>query len=192
MIQHHPDEFLKQFKTLFISRRLFELMKRQDDECLTDIHRAVKWFYILKSAFGGHMVNANFGYGTTDRSRLNILDLEETILQIHWRLAKVYLENEPYERVIARYDRPHTFFYLDPPYYGYKVYRHNFEPADFEALSGLLGRLKGKFIVSLNDHPEVRRIFRTFRIRQVRVKYSANHPSTGRAEGRRELLITNY
>jgi hypothetical protein len=52
VIQHHPEEFLRQFKTLLISRKIFELMKRHDDECLTDIHRAVKWFYLLRIAFG--------------------------------------------------------------------------------------------------------------------------------------------
>jgi DNA adenine methylase len=62
---------------------------------MTDIQRAVKWFYLLKAAFGGHMVKSNFGYGTTDRSRLNIVDLEETILQIHWRLASVTIETLP-------------------------------------------------------------------------------------------------
>ncbi len=85
---------------------------------MTDIQRAVKWFYLLKAAFSGHMVKSSFGYGTTDRSRLNILDLEETILQIHWRLAQVTIENLPYRDILDRYDWSHTFFYLDPPYYG--------------------------------------------------------------------------
>ena len=39
VIQHHPEEFLRQFKILFVSRRIFELLKHHDDECLTDIHR---------------------------------------------------------------------------------------------------------------------------------------------------------
>ncbi len=120
VIQHHPEKFLRQFKTLFISRRIFDLLKRHDDECLTDIHRAVKWFYLLKQSFAGHMVNSNFGYGTSSLPRLNLLNLEEAIMQIHWRLARVYVENEPYKSVIGRYDRPHTFFYLDPLLLWYK------------------------------------------------------------------------
>ncbi len=39
VIQHHPQEFLKQFKTLFVSRRIFDLLKRHDDEWMTDIQR---------------------------------------------------------------------------------------------------------------------------------------------------------
>ncbi len=156
---------------------------------MTDIHRAVKWFYLLKAAFGGHMVKSSFGYGTTDRSRPNILDLEVTILQIHWRLAPVTIENLPYREILGRYDRPHTFFYLDPPYYGLKVYRLNFERKDFEALA----RIKGKFLISLNDQPEVRRLFRDFKGRPVALKYSCmSAKSPGCAKPRGELLISNY
>jgi len=192
IIQHHPEEFLKQFKTLFISRTLFDLLKRHDDECLTDIHRAVKWFYILKVCFGGRAVNPSFGTGTTHSRGLNLLDLEETIVQIHWRLARVTIENKPYQEVIAIYDRPHTFFYLDPPYFGIKAYRLNFEPGDFEELASVLEGLRGKFLLSLNDHPEVRRLFAGFNIKPVTLKYSVMRKPGARASLRRELLLSNY
>jgi hypothetical protein len=38
-----------------------------------------------------------------------------------------------------------TFFHLDPPYHGYKVYRHNFRPEDFEQLAAAVALLRGKF-----------------------------------------------
>ncbi len=192
VIQHHPEEFLRQFKTLFISRRLFELAKLTDDQVMTDIQRAVKWFYLLKTAFGSRMQKPTFGYATEGPSRLNLIDLEQTILEIHWRLARVTIENLPYGDVLDRYDRPHAFFYLDPPYYGIKVYRFNFEPADFEALAAALAGIKGKFLMSLNDHPAVRRIFASFRIEEVKLKYSCTSPSKGRDKARTELLIRNY
>lgn len=191
VVQHHPEEFLRQFKTLFVSRRIFDLLKRHDDECLTDIHRAVKWFYILKTAFAGHIDKPNFGYGTDRPSSLNLLNLEETVLQIHWRLARVYLENRAYKDVIARYDRPHTFFYVDPPYYGMDVYRFNFKPEDFAELAEVLCGVKGKFLMSLNDTKEVRRIFGGFRIQAVTTKYSGGREEDSRGTGR-ELLIRNY
>lgn len=192
VIQHHPEEFLRQFKTLLISRKIFELMKVTRDETLTDIHRAVKWFYVLKESFGGHSANSHFGYGTDSPPRLNLTNIEPRILEIHWRLARVTIESLPYQDVIARYDRPHTFFYLDPPYYGIKPYRFNFDEADFEALAGTLKGLKGKFLLSLNDHKEVRRIFARFRVHTVSLKYSCMSPGKGRDRPRRELLIRNY
>jgi site-specific DNA-adenine methylase len=40
--------------------------------------------------------------------------------------------------LISRYDRAHTFFYLDPPYFGFKVHHHNFEQPDFERMAEIL------------------------------------------------------
>jgi DNA adenine methylase len=194
VIQHHPEEFLRQFKTLLISRKIFELMKRHDDECLTDIHRAVKWFYLLKQAFASIVTsNSAFGYSTSGFPRLNILDMESGVIDVHHRLARVTIESLPYDDVLRRYDRPHTFFYLDPPYYGIKAYRFNFEPKDFERLAEVLAGLKGKFLMSINEHKVVRRIFRAFRIGTVATKYSSmngRHWTRGRTA--RELLIRNY
>ncbi len=96
------------------------------------------------------------------------MDMEETIIDIHWRLARVCIENEPYQRVIERYDRPHTFFYLDPPYYGIKVYRQNFIREDFTILAKVPEGLKEKFVMSINDHREVWRIFRSSALRPCR------------------------
>jgi len=167
-------------------------LKLTDDETLTDIHRAVKWLYLLKTAFGGKLAGSTFGYGTTRAASLNLVDLETAILNIHWRLARVTIENRPYQDVLKRYDRPHTFFYLDPPYYGIKAYRFNFDEADFEALAGTLKGLKGKFLMSLNDHKEARRIFARFTIAPVRLRYSCMRDPGSRGAVRGELLIRNY
>jgi hypothetical protein len=31
-------------------------------------------------------------------------------------------ENRPYDAVIKRFDKPDTYFYPDPPYYGFEDY----------------------------------------------------------------------
>ncbi len=74
-----------------------------------------------------------------------------------------------------------------------EVYRFNFEEGDFGKLAETLAGIKGKFLMSLNDHKDVRRIFKAFRIQSVPTKYSAmNSRHKGRSEQRRELLIRNY
>ncbi len=74
-----------------------------------------------------------------------------------------------------------------------EVYRFNFGSEDFGRLSEALGGLKGKFLMSLNDHKEVRRIFKAFRIQAVPTKYSSmNARHKDRHTQRRELLIRNY
>ncbi len=106
---------------------------------------------------------------------------------------KMMIFRGSYEPETGRYDRPHIFFYLDPPYYGMTVYRFNSEQGDFGRLGEVLGGLKGKFLMSLNDHKEVRRIFKGFRFQTVQTKYSTmNGRNKGRNTQRRELLIMNY
>ena len=74
-----------------------------------------------------------------------------------------------------------------------KVYRFNFDQGDFGRLGEVLDGLKGRFLMSLNDHKEVRRIFKGFRIPAVPTKYSSmNTRHKGRSAPRSELLIRNY
>ena len=80
-------------------------------------------------------------------------------------------------------------YYLDPPYWGRKLYRHNFSRADFEELERRLHQIKGKFILSLDDHPEVRKLFANWRLAPVDIAYTAQR-QTGKRY--RELLITNF
>lgn len=117
VIQHHLEEFIRWFKWVLISRSEFERFWQSNPASLTDIQRAVRFFYLQKNAFGGRIANPTFGYSTTRGPRLNLLRIEQDLSDAHLRLAEVYVENLPFLDVIARYDRPHTLFYIDPPYW---------------------------------------------------------------------------
>jgi DNA adenine methylase len=88
---------------------------------------------------------------------------------------------------IARYDRPATLFFLDPPCLGSEHYYGRedgfFGREDFEKLAELLSGLKGGFLMTLNDHPETRRNFAHF----GRSAYSVQ--GKGKRKAARELLI---
>lgn len=60
----------------------------------------------------------------------------------------------------------------------------------FEEFAGLLKALKGRFILSLNDLPEVRETFAGFRFAEVKTTYTIG--STGAAPERAEVLISNW
>jgi DNA adenine methylase len=55
-------------------------------------------------------------------------------------------------------------------------------------LAERLARLKGRFILSLNDRPEVRQTFKSFRIEREEITYTAQ-AKPGKRYG--ELLIMN-
>ena len=102
-------------------------------------------------------------------SNLNLLRIEEELSAAHLRLARVYIENRPYENILTRFDRPHTFFYIDLPYYKCENYYGDgiFSRDDFKKLSNLLKALRGEFIMSINDAKEIRELFSGFRIEKV-------------------------
>lgn len=103
-----------------------------------------------------------FGAAPMSFPRINLLRLEQEMSDIHLRLARVTIENLPWQKFIKTYDRPTTLFYLDPPYFKAPYYRHNFKLADFQELAQALDGLKSHFILSINDHPEMRNVFKDF------------------------------
>ena len=93
------------------------------------------------------------------------------------------------EASLKKYDRPTTVFYLDPPYWKRKLYKFNFSESDFRQLEDRLRTLQGKFILSLDDRPEVRELFARFHMQSVRLAYTAKRDTSAR---HKELLITNF
>ena len=83
-----------------------------------------------------------------------------------------------------------TLFYIDPPYWGHETDygKGLFARDDFARMADLLRGLKGRFILSLNDRPEVRETFAGFRVEEVTTRYSANAKAARRVG---ELLIGN-
>ena len=59
-------------------------------------------------------------------------------------------ENLNYEDIIAKYDSPTTYFYVDPPYWKTENYYslHEFDMKDHEKLCSKLRNIKGRFSLS--------------------------------------------
>jgi len=187
--QAHTEELIRCLRYHLASRRWFDLFKQTDPAMLTDIQRAVRFFYIRKTSFGGRILKPTFGYSITGRAGFQPSRIPNIIARAHQRLQDVQIECLSYQKILKKYDSSETLFYLDPPYWNLPYYNHNFTEADFVEFAALLSGLKGKFILSLNDTPEVRKLFRAFHISSVQLSYSCARHSRKR---RSELLITNY
>ena len=101
------------------------------------------------------------------------------------------MECLPYADLIARYDGPATFFYVDPPYWNCEGFYGPgiFSREDFAKLAEQLGSIKGKFLLSLNDTPGVREVFSAFDIEAIKTKYTC---SNGKNVPAGEVLIRNW
>jgi DNA adenine methylase len=186
--QQHYEELIRYFRFMIISRGWHGLLKATDPKMLTDIQRAARYLYLLKNSFAGLVRNLDYSASMTQPPSFNLERLPDSIEQAHKRLVRVQIESLPYEEILKRYDRPTTFFYLDPPYYGRKLYNYNLEPEDFATLADRLRTLKGRFVLSLNDLPQVRALFRDFSFREIDLHYTSQKIAGRRY---RELIITN-
>jgi len=122
VVKHHLEEFIRYYKWILVSRDEFYRFRKEEPETLTDIQRAVRFYYLLKMGYAARIRNPSFSIAPTSKPRLNLLRIEEELSAVHLRLSRVFIENRSYADVIKRFDRQETFFYVDPPYYGYEDY----------------------------------------------------------------------
>ena len=99
-------------------------------------------------------------------------------------------------KIIKKYDDAHTFFFLDPPYENTdKDFQYAEDVGfDFERLADELRGIKGKFLMTINDSPTIRRLFKDFTSQAWGVPTGwGTKGNKGRKHViRRELLISNY
>ncbi len=59
-------------------------------------------------------------------------------------------------------------------------------------LAETLRSIKGAFLLSINDHPDIRRLYKGLTKRKVNVQYSIARDKSPAARNRTELIIANY
>lgn len=189
-VQNHLEEFCRQFKYQLTARDEYKRRVDEKPDTLTDIQRAARFYFLLRTTYGSKLSFDSFGVSAQKPPRINLIRLEEELTAVHLRLNRVWVENMDFKKFIPRFDKPETFFYADPPYYNCESYYGEgiFAREDFVTLRDLLANIQGKFIVSLNDVPQVREIFKDFRIKTVDTKYSI----AGKSQKVKEVLILNY
>ncbi len=83
-----------------------------------------------------------------------------------------------------------TLFYLDPPYWQTEGYGVPFEWSQYEAMARCMREIKGKAVLSINDHPDVRTCFDGFQMDEVPITYQV--AGGGKGVARTELIIYSW
>ena len=190
ILQRHYQALMDMLRWQLTSREEFQRLLAMAPDTLTDLERAARFLYLQRLAFGGKVQGRNFGVSVGLPGRFDVGKLGPLLEAVHERLAGVVIERLPYHQLLPRYDRPGTLFYLDPPYWGNEAdYGQGvFGREDFTRLAELLGSLKGRFILSINDVPEIRQIFAAFPREKVEVAYTVGAAAGGKRFG--ELIIS--
>jgi DNA adenine methylase len=180
-MQYHAGELQKEVNGYLNSREIFyDIRERLECRGFTDIQRAAMFYVCVKISFGAD--TRSYG-GCKSGSRLITEDFD----RFKERLDGVTIENKDFESLIEQYDNKDSFFYCDPPYYSTeRHYTAKFSKADHLRLNARLKELKGKFLLSYNDHEFIRDLYKSYTVISVERQ---NNLSSGNYK---ELFIKNY
>lgn len=150
-----------------------------------DVRRAAMFLKLLRYSYSS-------GGKSFASQPFDIRKLFGLIKELEDRMANVVVENQDFEVLIRHYDRTDTFFYADPPYFSTEdMYAVGFNWDDHVRLRDTLAGIKGKFLLSYNDCPEIRELYKDFSL----FDFSRTHSMAQRYEAGKEfkeLLIANY
>jgi DNA adenine methylase len=179
--------------------------EQQQNAFLRKTHRAKKDLLLEAllrrcNGYGGTYIEkgTKTGVYTDDRKgRVHKVTTHEdklsNITEYRTRIRNATLLNESYDDVIRKYDGRRTFIFLDPPYeksVGLD-YAEGSDAFPFRQFADDLRKVKGKFLVTINDSPAIRDLFKGFKLYPYIVKGHHAKSAIGK-EDRKELLITNY
>jgi len=130
-------------------------------------------------------------YKNRGKDLRNKLENKEKLEKYKNKLKGVSITKQDYKILIKKYDSPRTFFFLDPPYEEAekdKLYKKSY--FNMEELLKVVKSIKGKFMLTLNDSPNIRRLFSGYNIKTLSLGHVGGTSQIGKA--RTELLIMNY
>lgn len=187
VVKYHPCELKRELCYLLASREQF--LEALKFEGYTDIQKAARFMFLLTRSFGGRGQHFGVSYESSVKSASGII---ERINAIYSRLDKTIIENQSAFELIPQYDNENAFFYCDPPYSSGAGYETT-TTKDFKhtELRDLLTNIKGRFLLSYDDSPVIRELYKDFNIIEIERVNGINRKNI-KNNIYKELLICNY
>lgn len=197
VIRDDVDAFLRRADFLLYSRELYRRWGDDLEQHTTPedpVERAVRFWYVVRSAFGAHP-SKGWAFATRQprNSGLVLQNALAKIRMIHDRLKSVEIDHLDFRRCIRNRDTPSTFLLLDPPYLDTCQYRAgNFTLDDHRDLTEILREAKSKWLMTVGIHPKIRELYRGFPQSSVTSSMAVKKVIGGKRGRLRHLLIRNY
>lgn len=168
-VKEHGPEVIRQLEGRVNSRREFMRVRDAARDSRTDLQRAADWIWLNRISFGGNI--RDFGVKKTSSgggAALRLASCFDLVENAHKRLSGVIIEELPWQRLVKNYDGAGTFFFFDPPYFGdtQKTYR-GWTQDQLAELIAALRTLKGNWLMTFGDQPDVREMCAGFSISTV-------------------------
>jgi DNA adenine methylase len=211
MLREHKALLIEQIALTPFSRREYELaLQPTVTNTVSDIERARRFFVRARQVRSGLATVAtpgrwafctgqgdggiSGGMGQTLQKYDNAIRMLEAVAQ---RLGRIYIESQPADEVMRRYDGPNTLHYLDPPYVhgtrsGPADYVHEMSDEQHIRLAYVARSLQGRVAISGYDCKLYRELYQGWRRFEITKTASVTSQQAGQRKQRKEVLWTNY
>lgn len=159
LLRDDPDALARMFHYAVASRAMF------DESCEPSpipAQDAWRFLYHQNLNFGGKYISQSFGYSNNPEKPAvprNVADIEKIIKVLHFHAKTWLIEHLDFSELIEKYDSKETFFYLDPPYWDFDFYAHNFRAKDFFRLKKSIDGIEGSYLMNINADKNVVMLF---------------------------------
>ena len=166
-----------------------------DGKPALDLITAAKYLYLEVQSFTGNTLGltSSVYFDKKQIHGLNPLLNKLNNPNIVKRLKRLTVENLDCIEVIAKYDSPGTFFYIDPPYYEKEhYYTQAFGQSKHQELAECLNKIQGQFALSYYNFAELDVWYPIGKF--SRTTYNVSKQNSSRTNKKRgiELVIRNY
>lgn len=203
VLRDQHDELVRAIALTPFAREEYHLSINGDDEGISDVERARRFYIRARQTRTGLAQTASLGRWANckDTSRSGMsgvvsrwLGGVEALDDIAHRLLRVQIENRPAVDILRLYDSPTTLFYCDPPYLhatrgDSKAYGFEMDEDEHRNFADAANGCKGKVAVSGYDHPLMAELFPSKRWTKTLGIDKTIHSTKST---RQEVLWTNY
>lgn len=186
---------VKKFKENYKDgRELYNYLNDKNNIC-SEFDKAVRFFIMNRITFSGVMDSGGYSQQAFDQ-RFTSSSIER-LKNVSLCLSEVDITCIDYEHLLLQ-EGNQVFLFLDPPYYQatksklYGVKGNLHTSFDHERFAYLVKKCEHRWLLTYDDCPEIRKLFKFADITEFEVQYGMNNYKQKNANKGKELLIKNY
>ncbi|WP_298275311.1 DNA adenine methylase [Ferroplasma sp.] len=180
-LKEHKEEVLKKLDYVLNSREMFERYRKKSKD---NLENAFRFLYNNILSFNGE--GRSYSYSTKRNKSITLVNINNVINKSYNDIKYWTIERLDFREIIRRYDSENSFFYLDPPYHNITdLYDDNLKDEDYADIKKSLDRIKGKYLLNINEDEFVLKLFGKPQKRKEFTNFGINgrtSPKTKRVE----------
>ena len=192
-------KYLSKIQDLSSKKDFHYMVDKFNNGSTNNVYRAAIYIFINKRSFNGNLKydqnNVAKPSYVAQKKNMSIFS-EDNIKDISKMMKKVVISNKDYISFLNnKSPKKGDFVFFDPPYLtrgATQYYQNIFNINDYQKLKEVCDRLHKKkvnWMITVNKHPQLKKLFEGYNIRTFKKKYSGF--SNGKF-AEHEMIITNY